>query len=289
MHSYLRAIGFEQFHRKKDLDPIIQKIIIEPECKTVIEKDGIIFAQLDQSFGNDFGISVFGEYDEEGNFDISYYVPYFQGFGMTTYEKPAIERHAARESYAGMCDDFRVGISIIFYVNNVLEYKKAYSMGMLPEGIALSGLACQGMVLLPVNKSEKQKQADREAVEERIQLITAAREGDEKAIESLTLEDLDIFTMVGRRIGKEDVLSIVESYFMPRGIECDQYTVLGEIIDVQSNVNVVTNEQLYIVTLNCNEMIFDICINEVDLLGEPIVGRRMKADIWLQGSVRYMV
>lgn len=288
MHSYLRAVGFEQFQKKKDLEPVLQQIIDRPEHKTLIEEeDGRIFAQLDQSFGGDIGISIFGEYDDEGSFDMEYYVPYFKGTDITTYEKPGIERHAARESYAGMCDDFRVGIAIIFYLNNVLEYKRACAMQLIPEGVVLSGLACRGMILLPIGKSESQKQADREAVQERIRLISDARAGDEKAIESLTLEDLDTFSMVGRRIGKEDVLTIVESYFMPRGIECDQYTVLGEILDVRTEENRLTNEQMYLLTLNCNEIIFDICINEADLLGEPEVGRRVKADIWLQGEVRY--
>lgn len=288
MHSYLRTVGFEQIQKKKDMDSVLLKIIEKPESKTLIEEEnGRFFAQLEQSFGESFGLRVFGEYDHEGNFDMEYYVPYFRGSEIATYEKPSVERHIATESFAGMCDDFRVGIAIIFYLANVLEYKKAEVMKLVPQGIVLSGLACRAMVLLPIGKSESQRRADKEAVLERRQLISEARAGDEKAMESLTLDDLDTFSMVGRRIVKEDVLTIVESYFMPRGLECDQYTVLGEILDVQADENSLTKEQVYILTINCNEIVFDICINETDLLGEPEPGRRIKADIWLQGEIRY--
>ena len=40
-------------------------------------------------------------------------------------------------------------------------------------------------------------------------------------------------------------------------------------------------------TLDCNGLEFDVCINENDLLGEPQVGRRFKGVIWLQGYINF--
>ena len=40
-------------------------------------------------------------------------------------------------------------------------------------------------------------------------------------------------------------------------------------------------------TLNCNDMIFDMCINQDDLYGEPAVGRRFKGIIWMQGYINF--
>lgn len=291
MHNYLRAVGFSKCKKKRDVEKIVESIIKEPDRKIIVKQDGqSTFGQLDKCFGEDFGISICGEYDEDGRFEFDYYYPFFYGYEVTIYEEPGVERHAEKESYAGLCDDFRVGIAIIFYVNNTALYKKRLQTNMSSanmDGVSLSGLAAKGKVLLPVNKTEKQKLADKEAVQQRSQLIRAARQGDEKAIENLTLEDLDMFSMVGRRIGKEDILSIVETYFMPRGIECDQYMILGEILDYKLEINRLTEEKIYIVKVNCNEIIFHICINEMDLLGELEVGRRLKADIWLQGSLHF--
>ena len=84
-----------------------------------------------------------------------------------------------------------------------------------------------------------------------------------------------------------DILSIVETSFMPYGIESDQYQVIGEILDYTMQPNKETLEELVILTLNCNDMVFDVCINQKDLLGEPAVGRRFKGTIWLQGRLNF--
>ena len=64
-------------------------------------------------------------------------------------------------------------------------------------------------------------------------MLQAARDGDEDAIENLTLEDMDTYTMISKRIENEDILSIVMSHFMPCGVECDQYNVMGDILNVE--------------------------------------------------------
>ena len=84
---------------------------------------------------------------------------------------------------------------------------------------------------------------------------------------------------------KEDVLSIVKSTFMPYGIESDQYSILGEIIDYTKVENSYTKETMYELKLVCNDLHFDVCINEKDLLGEPEIGRRFKGNVWMQGSL----
>lgn len=290
MHQYLRAVGFGRYTDRKQFQTVLKSIIEHPDEKKIIEQNEQTFAQLECHYGEDFGITVCGQYDENGEFEMEYYVPFLQGYDITTYEKPTVERHAAKESYSGLCDDFRVGISIIFYVSNIVEYKRSAEAAIgrrEVHGVKLSGMSTRGTILMPIQKTEQQRMADIEASIQRTKLISAAKKGDEQAIESLTLEDLDMFSMVGRRISKEDVLTIVESYFMPRGIECDQYSVLGEIIDYRLVENSFTKEKIYIMTVNCNELYFDICINQEDLYGMPEVGRRLKADIWLQGQIAY--
>ena len=93
--------------------------------------------------------------------------------------------------------------------------------------------------------------------------------------------------MVSRRILNEDIFSIVETYFMPYGIECDMYSVLGDILNYEVVENSYTKEKIVIMTINCNDLIFDVCINEEDLMGEPKVGRRFKGNIWLQGKIAF--
>ena len=72
---------------------------------------------------------------------------------------------------------------------------------------------------------------------------------------------------------------------MPWGIECDLYSILGEILESRALTNSLTKEQIYVITLRCNDMDLDVCINEKDLVGDPAPGRRFKGIIWLQGHV----
>ena len=106
-------------------------------------------------------------------------------------------------------------------------------------------------------------------------------------MESLTIEDIDTYTRISQRIINEDVFSIVDSTFMPCGVECDQYSVIGEILELSKEQNIYTGETIYIMTLDCNNMVFTLGINEKHLLGEPLVGRRFKGQIWLQGNVKF--
>lgn len=54
---------------------------------------------------------------------------------------------------------------------------------------------------------------------------------------------------------------------MPYGIECDQYSIMGEILDFMTFKNIITGEEICQLTLDCNDMQFDVCINKNDLLG----------------------
>ena len=91
--------------------------------------------------------------------------------------------------------------------------------------------------------------------------------------------------MVSRRIAHEDVYSIIETCFMPCGIECDQYSVIGEITEISTSANRITKEEIYNLKLDCNDMVFHVAINKQDLLGEPRIGRRLRDRCRMQGTV----
>ena len=63
---------------------------------------------------------------------------------------------------------------------------------------------------------------------------------------------------------------------MPYGIECDLYSIMGEILAVRRRKNIVTNREVYQMKLNVNELQFDICVPVSETMGEPEIGRRFK-------------
>ncbi len=151
----------------------------------------------------------------------------------------------------------------------------------------LSGLSVSGKIILPVMKDEQQRAQGIRDTKNRNKMIAAARNGDQEAIESLTLEDIDLYTTISRRAKSEDILTIVESYFMPYGIAYDQYSVMGDILSVDLLKNVYTGEEVWRMCLDCNDLVFDVCINKENLMGEPEVGRRFRGSVWLQGIVDF--
>ncbi len=292
MHNYLRSIGFKHITNKREIDSLIADIINKPDKKLITEDDcGNVFAELSREFGQFIGIAVRGEYIDENNFQLDYYYPYFIGSGVTTEERVEIEKRSDREAYAGVCDEMRIGVTLIFYLQNVVEYlqeSRTKNSRRFPVNTTMSALSAGGVVILPIYKNESQIKSSQKLSSNRSHLMEAAREGDEEAMESLTLKDIDTYSMISRRIMTEDIFSIVDTYFMPYGIESDQYSIMGEILDYTLE-NHKTQEKCYVLTINSNQLVFDVCINQEDLLGEPAPGRRFKGTIWMQGQVNYSI
>ena len=295
MHKYLRAVGFSRISSKKELQKLVKKTVQKATVKSYTSVDSSgendnLYAEYLAEFGERIGICVRGEYDENNVFSYDYCFPFLRGNQISSTEEMTVERHIEKLSYAGIADDFRVGISIIFYLQNMIAYMKLENTGRLPvqgTSLTLSGLSDSGKILLPIRKNKHDLQKIHDYNRNKSQMLAAAKDGDEEAIENLTIEDMDTYSVIQKRIHREDVLSLVDTYFMPYGVECDLYSILGEIVSCETVINTLTGETVYIMELNVNDLIFDVCINQQDLMGEPAIGRRFKGVIWLQGYINY--
>lgn len=288
MHKFLRAVGFSNL-KKKDLEMITEQIIEHPDLmKVTRDSEGNEFAELSKMYGSNMGITLRGSYDMNDQFFMDYYFPFAFADELSSNEQIDIEKHAEKESFAGVCDEMRLGVTLIFYLQNAADFLSEHRNNIHVKGlhgVFLSGLSVEGKILLPIQQKVLEKQVANSKQEKRNRLIAEAREGNEEAIESLTLEDMNTYNSISRRIRKEDVFTIVNSTFMPYGIESDHYCVLGEILEVEEITNSLTNEKIYSMKIDCNDIIFGVTINKEDLLGEPAVGRRFKGSIWMQGTV----
>ena len=291
MHKYMRAIGFSEYTNRGKLKELLTEVIMNADKRAyTMNQEDVLLGEFCKDFAEGMGIAVCGEFDDNDKFIYEYYYPYLAGTGITTNEDVSVERHAARDSYAGICDDLKVGISLIFYLRNMIPYVKAQATGRLPirgTSLTLSGLSVSGSIMMPILKDEQQKRRVKRDSINRSNLLAAARKGDEDAIETLTLEDMDMYSTISRKIQNEDIFSLVDTYFMPYGVECDQYSILGEIVGMRRVTNQITGEEIYILSICCNELTFDVSINIIDLFGEPQIGRRFKGVIWLQGFINF--
>ena len=288
MNQFMRAVGFSEYKTNKKLNQIFETASKKPDVYveyTNREKDTVF--ELTKMAGDGFGLTWLGT-KEDGELLCEYCYPFLKGKKYFSKADVSLEERAMGNIYNAAFEDFRVGVFIIFFVQNGIEY-----FGMQKESdketpriiMALSGLALNGTILLPLAFSEEEQQRRTREQKKRIRLLTAARKGDEKAMESLAYQDMDIYTRVSKRILTEDVFSIVETSFIPYGMECDQYSIVADIVSVKEAVNLFTKEKIWKLRLNYNGIYIDICINQQDLMGEPKEGRRFKGNIWLQGRL----
>lgn len=287
MHKYMRAIGFSNIKDKKELKEILtDAVMTSSERAYTVLDDNEKVAVMSKSISPSLGINVCGEFDEEGHFVYDYYFPYLRSFVKSIQEEISVERHSSQVSFAGVCEEVNFGVILIFYLQNFAGYFEAKKNNTLEKSyVSLTGLSTAGRIIFPIQKSMLQKRTQRIYSEKRKDLMQEARKGVESAIESLTMQDVGLYNTICKKIMESDIYSLVDTTFIPCGVESDHYAVLGEIINVKKETNMYTNEKIFILTIQCNDIMMDIAINSEDLMGEPAVGRRFKGDIWLQGSV----
>ena len=130
MHAYLPAIGFGQIKKKSQLQQLlssvqnfpdqVQKIRLDEESSLVV---------YTKEVAPDIGLMICGEEDMQGSFQMEYYEPYINSNVCSSKAECSIEKESAREAYDGVCDDCRLGLNLIFSVNNFMEYRKEKGTG----------------------------------------------------------------------------------------------------------------------------------------------------------------
>lgn len=287
MHKYLRTIGFRDLKNKKKLKEVLTDVVMTSSDRRFAQiDDDTRVAIMCKNISPSLGISVCGEFDEDGHFVFDYYFPYLRSFVKSVQEEISVERHSSQISFAGVCEEVNFGVILIFYLQNFAGYLDAKKEDTLKNSyVSLTGLSTNGRIIFPLEKSSMQRRSQKIYSEKRKTLMQDARKGVEAAIESLSMQDMGLYNTICKKIMESDVYSLVDTTFIPCGVESDHYAILGEILHVKEETNMYTNDKIYILTLNCNDIIMDVAINSEDLMGVPAVGRRFKGDIWLQGSV----
>ena len=152
MHKYLNAIGFHDIASEREW----YQILLESE-KNFSGYDRIALdehtdlCELRREYGNGIGISSYGFIDENDEaFRRECYFPYFSGSGVSSYADIAVEQKTFSPTYVGVCEDVKLGCSIIFHIQNGMEYIKEATLGGLNKSsisVTFSGLALSGKIL----------------------------------------------------------------------------------------------------------------------------------------------
>lgn len=290
MHSYLRAIGFSKYKSRRQLEKIYGVTLRNPNRKivTTVSVDTSLI-QFEKDFSSSLGVTLLGEFDINGALSIEHYYPYIKGDSYMSFDNITIEKQTDKESYAGVCEDSKLSMTLIFYVLNIADYAKSkwlnYSNRHLTK-VKLSALSTSGTIILGIQNSKRYKRSEDKFRSLRDSFMTATQNGDTEAIENITINEMDAYASLMNRVTNEDILSIVDTSFMPCGVECDHYMIVGNILKVTQEINSITEEKIYNLLIDSNNIILNVGINSLDLQGEPLEGRRFRGEIWLLGHIQ---
>lgn len=337
MHKYLRAVGFSNFLKKSQIDDFFKENLKDENLiSTYISQDMRLCGQYNIQVCQGAGVSVIGEQEKNQLALMDFYYPYLKGYDYTLIQECTIERHSDKDSYAGIIDDYRMGIALIFYLTNGNVYnsliKNFKPVDIKIDRIFLSALSIGGRIILPIDKKElsgnefADKSKINEEYEDVLNVSEVADEDsddyidedddsvedfmDEHPITTRLIGDIDDFSEgiggkalsigigiklprdpIGEqemRLKNEDLYSIVETSIVPYGIECDKYQIVAEILSVNRKENKFTGETLVEMRVDAMGLQFNLMINENDLEGEPLPGRRFRGVIWLLGEVEFL-
>ena len=291
MHDFLRAVGFRSVRTKTQLKKIVDWVLEQPDQLSIVTTDRESnLVQASREVANRSGITVIGELDERCNVVPEYYFPYESSTHISSDAHITYEHQSSKDGYIGMCEDYRLGMALIFTVRNVTEvFRSIQNFPAEPDfsRVSFSALAKDGTVLLPLEQTARVLKQSREAKEQREQLLEDAHMGDPKAMENLAKQEMDRYEHVMKHIHDTDVYTLVSSFFMPHGMESDQYYFMGRILSKQLLENTLTGEKFYRMIVESNGLELTVSINEEDLTGVPEVGCRLKCHAWLLGELKH--
>lgn len=286
MNKFLRSVGLGDYQNRAGLQRLEEAVLQELDWHDSLFEDGEDRFYAARNFGPGFGVMISGIRDDQGLQTEAVY-PYLQGEKITSRECTSVQRLSDRDAYSGLCEEPDLGLSLIYSVQNVTDVKRRGLPVLFekPLPVRMAALAEQGRILLPTASSLRPDEESRRDDREHRSLLEKARGGDEEAMQILTMEDMELYSTITGRLRNEDVYSIVETSFMPYGLESDQYTVIGTIENCYHIENSLSKRLLWHLDIRCKDLSFPVLIDEEDLLGAPAPGRRFKGDIWMQGTL----
>jgi len=289
MILYIRALGFSDFDSKDKAEDLVSNIIKDPAAKYVWEaEDGTAFVEFYKEYGKGFGLIVRGIINDEEEINVHSLIPSTRSNFLIESHEVDVVRMEEKDVYHAFCEELDSGTPISFFLQNLKEYSEVEAReDVYINGTRLSAYCVDGTIILPIDKDHMDVLLEEEEDKIRKELLEQARKGDEDAMNILDEEAEEASNQLQERLKKEDILSVLEGFFVPVGDQDDIYSVLGRIEHVELLVNRETNEEIFHIELACMTVSMELYINKKDLVGQPTPGMRFKGTCWLHGEIDF--
>lgn len=292
MHEFLRAVGLKSLKTKEQLRLLTDWVAEAPtrfRVATLGNEENLAVAE--RLITDVLGVAVVGSVDERGKLIPEYYFPYIDSNLISSEAPLSVEKQVSRNGYIGLAEDDRLDLSLIFSVRNVTDAAKSLREDPQADNpfkrVTLSLLLSDGTVLLPIAVSERVLKTKEDREKRHKELLAEVANGDPEAFEKMAKESILRFEKMMERVERSDVYSVVNSFFMPHGMESERYYFLGMITHCHEVQNPLTKETVYLMDIDVNGVEFAVAVNAEDLTGVPAEGYRLRGHAWMQGELKY--
>lgn len=289
MMLYIAALGFSAYDTKEKAEKLVSEIIAQPNTRYISNyKTDDIKIEYYKEYGKNFGLVVRGTLSEEEELTVYSLIPYALGQEVTDTHEIDVVKGDRGDVYDAFCEETKSGTPVSFFLQNVIDYLEIEDQDdVYIDGARLVAFSVEGTVILPIEKDETDILLEEEEDVFREELLDKARNGDEEAIMMLEEEAMESSEILQERLKEEDLLSILEGFFVPLEDNEDIYSILGTIEEVTKLTNKFTKEKIYLLKIRCMSLYIDVYINKSDIVGKPTVGMRFKGTSWVHGTIEF--
>lgn len=308
MDVFMRSVGFTRIGFFENVANIKKEIAETPDKKVVLGygTEGL-FVELYKMYGNGIGILARGIMDDYENITIESCEAFAVAETDLAVNKYVVE--LANNQPLIVFEDVGTGNELVFALQNRIDYIKdeqrfinhgrsvLYSkdLGIVKRKVNYVAFSVYGSIILPVHKPSGGSFEDTEEVYEAAPKSGSGTgiqnpfirlaQNDEEALELLQSYADEVMKDIGDRLEDEDLLSVIEGFFLPMGEKETDYSVLGEIEAIEQLTNERTKEKILRLSLNITGSKMQLLINNRDLVGHPIPGMRFMGTCRLRGTV----
>jgi len=295
--AFMRSVGFTRIRFFDNINSIKKEITENPDKKVVLAYKGEgIFVELYKTYGDGIGILARGVMKDDETVNIESW----EAFAISELDL-AVNKYVvefADNQPLIVFEDVGTGNELVFALQNRIDFIKdeqrfinhgrsvLYSKeeGIVKRKVNYAAFSVYGSVILPVHKENEDAAYDNDDSDEHTQVIRFT-ESEDEALNLLQNYAEEALKDIGERLVDEDLLSVIEGFFLPMEENETDYSVLGEIEDVFEIANKLTKETVMRLSLNITGTKMQLLINKRDLIGHPSVGMRFMGTCRLRGTV----
>ena len=157
MHKYLRSIGFRNYGKREFDEWLYSKALVDPDIMAdALDMDGNEIIELRKEVSAGMGICMRGFRSRDGRFVMDHYFPYREAVRKANALETSVIPQTDRNGLFGMNDDTRVGLDLVYYVQDMIRFLKSdqsRNSKVFFGGTSLMGLSSGGQIIMPVQKT----------------------------------------------------------------------------------------------------------------------------------------